>query len=84
MRYVVLRGTEVVLLVQALLGLDVDGRRKRITLRQPRLPPMLEWLRLTHLAVGDAEVDLLCERRGDDVGISVVRRTADIKLVTEK
>ncbi len=72
------------LVVQALLGLDVDGRRKRITLRQPRLPPMLEWLRLTHLVVGDAEVDLLCERRGDDVGISVVRRTADVKLVTEK
>jgi glycogen debranching enzyme len=72
------------LIVQALLGLDVDGRRKRITLRQPRLPETLEWLRLTHLVVGDAEVDLLCERRGDDVGTSIVRRTADVRLVTEK
>ncbi len=26
------------LIVQALLGLEVDGRRKRVTLRQPRLP----------------------------------------------
>ena len=72
------------LVVQALLGLDVDARRKRVTFRQPRLPPMLEWLRLTGLRVGDAELDLLCERRGDDVGISVVRRTGDVRLATER
>ena len=72
------------LVVQALLGLDVDARRKRVTFRQPRLPPTLEWLRLTGLRVGDAELDLLCERRGDDVGISVVRRTGDVRLATEK
>ena len=35
------------LIVQALLGLEVDGIRKRVTLRQPRLPAPLEWMRLT-------------------------------------
>jgi glycogen debranching enzyme len=72
------------LLVQALLGLEVDGRRKVVRLRQPRLPPALDWLRLSRLVVGDAEIDLLCERRGEDVGISVMRRTGDVKLATER
>ena len=71
-------------LVQALLGLDIDGRRRRVTLRQPRLPSTLEWLRFTRITVRDAELDLLCERRGDDVGISVIRKTGDVKLATER
>jgi glycogen debranching enzyme len=72
------------LLIQALLGLDVDGRRRVVTLRHPRLPSNLEWLRLTRIVVGQAEMDLLCERRGDDVGISVTRKSGDVKLATER
>ncbi len=72
------------LLVQALLGLDIDGRRRTVTLRQPRLPTSVDWLRLEGLRVADAEIDLLCERRADDVSVSVVRRTGNLKLVTEK
>ena len=72
------------LLVQALLGLDIDGRRRTVTLRQPRLPTSVDWLRLDGLRVADAELDLLCERRADDVSVSVVRRSGNIKLVTEK
>jgi len=72
------------LLIQALLGLDVDGRRRVVTLRHPRLPSNLDWLRLTRIVVGQAEMDLLCERRGDDVGISVMRKTGDVKLATER
>jgi hypothetical protein len=29
-------------------------------------------------------IELLCERRGDDVGIIVTRRLGDVRLVTEK
>lgn len=72
------------LFVQALLGLDVDGRQKRVVLRQPRLPEALDWLRLSGLGLGDAQMDLLCERRGDDVGISVTRRAGGMRLFTEK
>jgi glycogen debranching enzyme len=72
------------LLVQALLGLDIDGRRRTVTLRQPRLPTSVDWLRLDGLRVSDAELDLLLERRADDVSVSVVRRSGNIKLVTEK
>jgi glycogen debranching enzyme len=72
------------LIVEALLGLDIDGRRRRITLRLPRLPSALEWLRFSRLTVRDGELDLLCERRGDDVGTSVMRRIGDVVLVTEQ
>jgi glycogen debranching enzyme len=72
------------LIVEALLGLDVDGRRRRVTLRRPRLPSTLEWLRFTRLTVRDGELDLLCERRGEDVGTSVMRRTGEVTLITEQ
>ena len=71
-------------MVQALLGLEVDGRRRRVILRQPRMPQALEWMRLTNVSVDDGGMDLLCERRGDDVGISVIRRHGDVRLMTEK
>jgi glycogen debranching enzyme len=72
------------LVLQALLGLEVDGLRRRVVLRQPRLPSPLEWMRFTRLTVRDAELDLLCERRGDDVGTSVMRRSGDVALITEQ
>jgi glycogen debranching enzyme len=72
------------LLLQALLGIEIDSGRHQITLHHPRLPAGLEWLRLNTLTVGDAEMDLLCERRGDDVGISVTRRAGAVRLVTER
>jgi glycogen debranching enzyme len=72
------------LLIQALLGIEIDSARQLVTLRLPRLPAGLEWLRLTTLTVGDAELDLLCERRGDDVGVSVTRRSGTVRLVTER
>ena len=45
---------------------------------------IIEWLRLTGLSVGPARLDLLCERRGDDVGISVIGRKGDIAITTER
>ena len=65
-------------------GIEIDAARQLVTLRQPRLPNDLEWLRLQPLTSGDAELDLLCERRGDDVGVSVTRRAGTVRLVTER
>jgi glycogen debranching enzyme len=65
------------LLLQACLGLGIDAARKRITFTRPRLPPFLDRVRITHLAVGEAEVDLFCERHDHDVGIRVAQREGD-------
>jgi glycogen debranching enzyme len=71
-------------LIKSLLGLEIDGVRRRVVFRQPRLPESLDWLRLTNLNIAGAELDLLCERRGSDVGISVLRRVGDVTLATER
>jgi glycogen debranching enzyme len=71
-------------LIQALLGLEIEGHRRRVVFRHPRLPESIDWLRLTNLVIGTAELDLLCERRGHDVGISVLRKVGDVTLATER
>ena len=71
-------------LIQSMLGLEIDAPRRRIVFRSPRLPESVDWLRLTDLSVGAARLDLLCERRGDDVGISVIGRQGAIAITTER
>ena len=63
---------------------DVDGARRRVVFRNPQLPDALDWLRLANLEVAGARLDVLCERRGTDVGVSVLRRTGDVAVATER
>ncbi len=70
----------ILLLVQAALGLDVDGRARIVELRHPRLPPGVEEMRIRRLAVGDASVDLLLRRHGDDVAVNVLHREGDLDV----
>jgi glycogen debranching enzyme len=66
------------LLLQAALGLVIDGRRRRVAFYRPLLPPFLEEIRIRNLRVGEGTLDLVLERRDNDVGISVPRRDGDI------
>jgi glycogen debranching enzyme len=70
------------MLVQAALGLDIDATRGRITLNRASLPESIEWLRLINLSVGSASVDLLLERHGTDVAVSVPKRHGDIEIIS--
>lgn len=69
------------MLLQAALGLQIDGGRRQVTFTDPVLPEWLRWLRIEHLSVGDASVDLLCERHPHDVGISVLQRRGNVRVV---
>ncbi len=71
----------VFMLLAATLGLQVDGPRRQVTFNDPVLPEWLEWLRIEHLTVGGAVVDLLCERHPHDVGISVLRREGSVRVI---
>ena len=55
-----------------------------VALRTPRLPASLDWVRLSGLRIGEAAIDLLCERRGDDVSTSIVSRRGEVTLATER
>ena len=70
-------------LLQACLGMDVDGRERRVLFKHPRLPAVLDWMHVRHLSVGDARLDILFRRHGDDVAVNVLNREgqADVQVV---
>ncbi len=70
----------VLLLIQAALGLEVDGRRRRVELRHPRLPPGVEEMRIHHLRVDGGAVDLLLRRHGGEVAVNVLRREGELAV----
>src|SRR5690349_3511255 len=52
----------VYLLLQASLGMEIDGESRRISFSRAALPESIDSLRITNLQVGDAAIDLLIER----------------------
>ncbi len=66
------------LLLQAALGLRIDGARQVVELHEPRLPEWLEWVELRELSVGGGGwIDLLIRRHGQGVVIEVGSREPD-------
>ena len=73
------------MLLQACLGVSVDGWRGEITVEHPYLPIGIDSLRIDGLRVGDEHADLLFQHAGDrviavpgrrsDPGIAVITRT---------
>jgi glycogen debranching enzyme len=68
-------------LLRAILGLEVDAHHSRIRFAYPTLPPFLERVDLFNLRVRDAEVDIVIERRPDDVSVHVARRHGQVEVV---
>src|SRR5262249_57150603 len=74
----------VFLLLQAALGLGIDGRRREICFSHPVLPDSIPELRIVGLPVGTATADLLLENQPHDVGITVLKREGDLRVVVVK
>jgi glycogen debranching enzyme len=72
------------MLLQACLGLQVDGVGHRVTFAHTVLPEDIDWLQLRRLTVGNAVVDLLLTRHGADVGLTVMRRDGDLEIAVTK
>jgi glycogen debranching enzyme len=69
-------------MLQACLGLEVDASQRLARLRYPRLPEHLHSLEIRGLPIGDASVDLLLRRHGEDVGVHIMRRRGEAEVVT--
>lgn len=69
-------------MLQACLGLEIDASQRTARLRYPRLPEHLHMLEIRRMPIGDASVDLLLRRHGDDVAVNIVRRRGDAEIVT--
>ncbi len=48
--------------LQAVLGLEVMGFERRVSIESPTLPPWLEWLRIEDLKVGEGSISLILKR----------------------
>ena len=71
-------------LLQACLGLTVNGATKRVYLNSPVLPAFLETVRVQGLKVGDGKIDLLFQRHERDVSVRIENRTDDVGLTLTK
>jgi glycogen debranching enzyme len=74
----------VFLLLEAALGLEIDGLRGRVTFDRPQLPEWLEVLRVRDLVVGDDRVDFTLRRHPEDVSLTVEGRTGPVEVVVVK
>jgi glycogen debranching enzyme len=71
----------VLLLLQACLGLEVDGIGRRVVLTRPQVPVELEEIRIHDLDVGGARLDLSVYWEGNDVAVRVLRRENDVQVI---
>jgi glycogen debranching enzyme len=74
----------VFLLLQACLGLGVNGPAAEVCFTGPCLPTWLGELRIHNLEVAGAVVDLQLVRHEHDVGVNVLRREGDVRVTVVK
>jgi glycogen debranching enzyme len=56
------------MLLQAILGIRIDGAAKEVHIERPLLPEGIDSLRVCELPVGDAQIDIEFHRLGAQVG----------------
>jgi glycogen debranching enzyme len=69
------------MLLQACLGLGVDGPAGRVSFDRPFLPSFLDTVVIRGLRAGRGSVDVKVERRGDHADVHVVRRRGRVEVV---
>jgi glycogen debranching enzyme len=74
----------VFLLLQACLGLEINGPEAQVCFNRPQLPASLGELRIHNLEVAGATFDLLLVRYEGDVGVNVLRRQGEVQVTVVK
>jgi glycogen debranching enzyme len=72
------------LLLQAVLGLEVNAPQRMVRFTRSRLPDYLDEVRIRQLRVGPVEVDLVLRRQDHDVSINVTRRSGHVEIIAIK
>ena len=68
------------MIVCALLGIRPCAAERRLDFERPLLPDGLASLTLSGLRVGDARVDLRCQRRGSSTRVEVTAVTGELRV----
>jgi glycogen debranching enzyme len=74
----------VFLVLQACLGLEVNGSEGKVVFTDPYLPQFLPGVQIKGLRVNSATVDLSLTRHESDVGVNVLRREGPVNVVVVK
>jgi hypothetical protein len=71
-------------MLTALLGLDADAGRHRLTLENPVLPPWVRWIEIQGLRVGGGRLDLSVVRGRDGASVELLARQGDVELLVRR
>jgi glycogen debranching enzyme len=71
-------------LLTALIGLEPDAIRQRLTFHTPVLPPWLKTLELFDLRVGGASLDLAVSRGRDGASVELIGRRGEVELIVRR
>ncbi len=71
----------VFMLLQSALGIQVDGEQRRIVIESPHLPESHPRLWLKNLKVGDARVDLYCERANGKTSVQAIDNRGGVEII---
>jgi len=69
------------LLIQACLGVKLEGAHKRVVFDRPCLPEGIPHLSIHGLRIGDASVDLMFERQANTVRVQVLEKQGELDVV---
>ena len=69
------------LLIQACLGLRIEGLHNRVVFERPCLPEGIPQLSIRGLRVGSASVDLFFERQADNVRVQVLEKQGEVDVI---
>ncbi len=72
----------VFLLVQACLGVSIDGVKNRIAFDQPYLPEGIPQLWIKGLRAGSGSIDVFLARRNEAVQVEVTDRQGDLEVIS--
>ncbi|MDT7946707.1 MAG: amylo-alpha-1,6-glucosidase, partial [Cyanobacteriota bacterium PSP.bin.10] len=73
----------VFLLLQACLGLEIDGLAQRVHLTKPTLPLWLPHVILENVQVGQGSLDIGLYLQAGGVGINILRSAGDVELTVK-
>jgi glycogen debranching enzyme len=69
------------LLIQACLGLRIEGARNRVVFERPCLPEGIPQLSIRGLRVGNTSVDLFFERQAENVRVQVLEKQGEVDVI---
>jgi glycogen debranching enzyme len=69
------------LLLLSCMGMNISAQEKKISFANPVLPANLDELRIEHLRVGPARVDLLLKRHSRGIAVEVLRKDGELEIV---